>query len=76
MSVLWQDDSKKVKYIQITEESYANLRELEDEVKLLNDKLSSALSEIATKDVLVKQHAKVAEEAVSGYFQRLVSFIL
>lgn len=43
-----------------------HLGELEDKVKSLNEKLSSALLEINTKDGLVKQHAKVAEDAVSG----------
>lgn len=33
---------------------------------ILNEKLSSAQSEMTTKENLVKQHAKVAEEAVSG----------
>lgn len=41
---------------------------LEDEIKELNDKLSAANSEMTTKEDLVKQHAKVAEEAVSGTF--------
>ena len=39
---------------------------LEDEIKDLNDKLSAADTEMTTKESLVKQHAKVAEEAVSG----------
>lgn len=39
---------------------------LEGEIKDLNEKLSAAHSEMTTKDNLVKQHAKVAEEAVSG----------
>lgn len=39
---------------------------LEDEINELNEKLSAANSEINTKEGLVKQHAKVAEEAVSG----------
>jgi uncharacterized protein YlxW (UPF0749 family) len=39
---------------------------LEDEITELNEKLSAANSEITTKEALVKQHAKVAEEAVSG----------
>ena len=39
---------------------------LEDEIKDLNEKLSAANAEINTKESLVKQHAKVAEEAVSG----------
>ncbi|EFJ29762.1 hypothetical protein SELMODRAFT_90899, partial [Selaginella moellendorffii] len=33
----------------------------------LSEKLSLALTEITSKDNLVKQHAKVAEEAVSGW---------
>lgn len=33
----------------------------------MNENLSSAHSEITTKDDLVKQHTKVAEEAVSGW---------
>ncbi|XP_068308673.1 filament-like plant protein 4 [Pyrus communis] len=40
---------------------------LEDEIKDLNDKLSAADTEMTTKESLVKQHAKVAEEAVSGW---------
>lgn len=40
---------------------------LEEEVNELNEKLSEAHSEITTKENLVKQHAKVAEEAVSGF---------
>lgn len=39
---------------------------LEDEVKELNEKLSEAHLEMINKENLVKQHAKVAEEAVSG----------
>lgn len=59
--------------MQISPETYAHLIESEDKVKVLeengkvlNEKLSAAQSEITTKDALVKQHAKVAEEAVSG----------
>lgn len=61
-------------------ESYVHLTGLEDEVKKLKDqvrlcedevkdlkgKLSEAHSEIKSKDGLISQHAKVAEEAVSG----------
>lgn len=35
-------------------------------MKILSDKLSEALLNIRAKEDLVKQHAKVAEEAVSG----------
>jgi len=78
----WQDDTESVKYVQISAESYARLMELEDQVKILNeklsnlnDKLSSAQSEMVTKDNLVKQHAKVAEEAVSGMIMWIISYI-
>lgn len=42
-------------------------QELEEKVKTVNLKLSAALAESKGKDDLVKQHAKVAEEAVSGW---------
>ena len=54
-------------------ESYAHMSgledqvvNLEDQVKALEEKLSAVYSELNNKDNLVKQHAKVAEEAVSG----------
>ncbi|XP_076938286.1 filament-like plant protein 4, partial [Bidens hawaiensis] len=43
------------------------IKTLEDEVKDLNEQLSEAHSELTTKENLVKQHAKVAEDAVSGW---------
>ncbi|KAK9059908.1 hypothetical protein SSX86_020612 [Deinandra increscens subsp. villosa] len=43
------------------------IKNIEDEVKELNEQLSEAHSEMTTKENLVKQHAKVAEEAVSGW---------
>ncbi|KAK1391642.1 filament-like plant protein 4 [Heracleum sosnowskyi] len=74
---------KKPKYVQISVESYTHLTGLEDQVKSyededqvqnlenvvneLNDKLSEADSEMITKENLVKQHAKVAEDAISGW---------
>lgn len=75
-----QENNKKPKYVQISIESYTHLTGLEDqvksyeeqvqtfedEVKELNEKLSEASSEMTNKENLVKQHAKVAEEAVSG----------
>ncbi|XP_073315219.1 filament-like plant protein 4 isoform X2 [Primulina huaijiensis] len=76
-----QDNNKKQKYVQISIESYTHLTGLEDqvkslegevevldnEVKELNEKLSDAHTEITDKENLVKQHVKVAEEAVSGW---------
>lgn len=38
-----------------------------DNIKSLREKLSAALINISAKEDLVKQHAKVAEEAVSGW---------
>ncbi|CAK9178433.1 unnamed protein product [Ilex paraguariensis] len=75
------DSYKKPKYVQISVESYSHLtgleeqvklyedqvKTLEDEVKELNENLSAAHLEMTTKENLVKQHAKVAEEAVSGW---------
>lgn len=37
-------------------------------MKILTEKLSAALRNISAKEDLVKQHAKVAEEAVSGAY--------
>ncbi|MED6181408.1 hypothetical protein PIB30_019124 [Stylosanthes scabra] len=54
-------------YVQISMESYTHMCALEDQVKALEDKLSAAYSELNNKDNLVKQHATVAEEAVSGW---------
>ncbi|KAK8580027.1 hypothetical protein V6N13_143166 [Hibiscus sabdariffa] len=79
--LLLQDAYRKPKYVQITVESYSHLTDLEnrvktyeqqvqtleDEIKDLNEKLSRANSEISAKEDLVKQHTKVAEEAVSGW---------
>lgn len=76
-----KDDNKKPKYVQISVDTYSHLtglddqiksyeeqvKSLEEDVKDLNDRLSEASSEMTNKDNLVKQHAKVAEEAVSGW---------
>ncbi|CAK9148261.1 unnamed protein product [Ilex paraguariensis] len=81
------DDYKKPNYVQISVESYSHLtgleaqvksyedqiNTLEDEVKELNEELSASHSEMTTKENLVKQHAKVAEEAVSGV--KLILFL-
>lgn len=40
--------------------------EVHDNMKSITEKLSAALSNISAKEELVRQHAKVAEEAVSG----------
>ncbi|KAG6408806.1 hypothetical protein SASPL_131829 [Salvia splendens] len=75
------NNNKQPKYVQMSIESYTHLtglenrvksyedqvHNLEDEVKELNEKLSEAHLEMINKENLVKQHAKVAEEAVSGW---------
>ncbi|XP_002989895.2 filament-like plant protein 4 [Selaginella moellendorffii] len=43
------------------------LQHCQEKSRILSEKLSLALTEITSKDNLVKQHAKVAEEAVSGW---------
>ncbi|ONI32442.1 hypothetical protein PRUPE_1G368000 [Prunus persica] len=43
------------------------VQSLEDEITDLNEKLSAANTEMTNKESLVKQHTKVAEEAVSGW---------
>ncbi|RLN41497.1 hypothetical protein C2845_PM01G45140 [Panicum miliaceum] len=69
-------DEKVPKYVQISPERYSHLTESEEQIeilnakiKVLNEKVAAAQSEMNTKDALVKQHAKVAEEAVSGWEQ-------
>ena len=42
--------------------------DVQDSVKSLNEKLSAALLTINAKEDLVKQHTRVAEEAVAGNF--------
>jgi hypothetical protein len=39
-----------------------------DKVKYINEQLANALVDITTKDKLVKQHAKVDKEAISGTY--------
>jgi hypothetical protein len=39
-----------------------------DKVKYINEELANALVDITTKNNLVKQHAKVAKEAINGTY--------
>ncbi|KAG2560463.1 hypothetical protein PVAP13_8KG062900 [Panicum virgatum] len=43
--------------------------DVQDSIKSLNEKLSAALLTISAKEDLVKQHTRVAEEAVAGWEQ-------
>ena len=45
-----------------------SVSDMQDSVKSLSEKLSAALLTISAKEGLVKQHAKVAEDAVAGIF--------
>ncbi|GAU24995.1 hypothetical protein TSUD_312300 [Trifolium subterraneum] len=64
----FQTYEEKVKTYDEQVQTYEEkVQTLEDEIKEMNEKLSAANSEINTKETVVKQHAKVAEEAVSGW---------
>ncbi|KAI3717610.1 hypothetical protein L1987_69337 [Smallanthus sonchifolius] len=52
---------------EITSKAVLQPEELEGGVKVLSQKLSEALFNISIKEDLVKQHSKVAEEAVEGW---------
>lgn len=52
---------------EVTSKTAPTDAELNETVKTLSAKLSEALETIREKEDLVKQHAKVAEEAVSGW---------
>ncbi|KAF8112431.1 hypothetical protein N665_0064s0063 [Sinapis alba] len=76
-----QENGKKASYIQISFDQYSHLNglkddvhkyeelvaKLQDQIKDLDSKLSTANADITDKEALVKQHSKVAEEAVSGW---------
>lgn len=62
-----KDDAENEKYMQIKMESYTYFTGLEEQVKALTEKLFLAESDITAKGNLVKQHTRVAEEAVSGW---------
>lgn len=42
--------------------------ESKESLRCLTEKLSAALVNVSAKEDLVKQHAKVAEEAIAGIF--------
>ncbi|XP_075081034.1 filament-like plant protein 3 isoform X2 [Nicotiana tabacum] len=52
---------------EVTSKTAPSDEELSETVKTLSAKLSEALVNVREKEDLVKQHAKVAEEAVSGW---------
>ncbi|XP_057833796.2 filament-like plant protein 4 isoform X1 [Cryptomeria japonica] len=63
-----QDTSKAgADHLQMSDDTMMACQVSEERLKSLNEKLSQALLDNTVKDNLVKQHAKVAEEAVSGW---------
>lgn len=66
-----QDSSRKsVNHTQspeVTSKISSQNSEVNDSFKSLTEKLSAALVNVGAKEDLVKQHAKVAEEAVAGW---------
>lgn len=58
--------SKAVARSEVIDESSPKIDDANDTVKILTERLSAALVNVSAKEDLVKQHAKVAEEAVAG----------
>ena len=56
------------KSLEVTSKAVPIDEEVNDNVRSLTEKLSAALMNISAKEDLVKQHTKVAEEAVLGIF--------
>ncbi|CAN0892362.1 Filament-like plant protein (Fragment) [Linum grandiflorum] len=52
---------------EVTSKTSAADEEVNETIKCLTEKLSAALVNVSQKDDLVKQHSKVAEEAVAGW---------
>lgn len=52
--------------VQVELQANNGCKEDNESLKLLSEKLSAALANVSLKDDLVKQHSKVAEEAVAG----------
>ncbi|XP_055835622.1 filament-like plant protein isoform X1 [Solanum dulcamara] len=52
---------------EVTSKSATNDDESKESLRCLTEKLSAALVNVSAKEDLVKQHAKVAEEAIAGW---------
>ncbi|XP_059630745.1 LOW QUALITY PROTEIN: filament-like plant protein [Cornus florida] len=52
---------------EVTSKATVTSEEINDNIRSLREKLSAALVNVSAKEDLVKQHARVAEEAVSGW---------
>ena len=51
---------------EVTSKSVSSGEDVNDSLKSLTERLSAALVNVSAKEDLVKQHSKVAEEAVAG----------
>ncbi|XP_044510411.1 filament-like plant protein isoform X3 [Mangifera indica] len=52
---------------EVTSKAESNGEDINDSIRTLTEKLSAALVNVSAKEDLVKQHAKVAEEAIAGW---------
>ncbi|GMI82924.1 vesicle tethering 1 [Hibiscus trionum] len=52
---------------EVSSKASPDSEEVTDSIKILTEKLSAALVNISAKEDLVKQHSKVAEEAIAGW---------
>lgn len=68
-----QVQSPKVS-LEVETETETENEDLKDSIKTLTEKLSAALANVSAKDDLVKQHVKVAEEAVAGMIEIFLVF--
>lgn len=59
--------NQNVQSPEVTSKAAPSDEEVCDGMRTMNERLSTALSNIRAKEELVKQHAKVAEEAVTGW---------
>jgi len=69
--LLWVSQETSVKKLKnhtrpAAADEATRLQQSEEKIKYISEQLANALADITAKDNLVKQHAKVAEEAVSG----------
>lgn len=51
---------------EVTSKAVSSGEDVNDSLKSLTERLSAALVNVSAKEDLVKQHSKVAEEAVAG----------
>ncbi|KAK6115586.1 hypothetical protein DH2020_007855 [Rehmannia glutinosa] len=65
--VLRESPNDSLQSPEVTSKATLTDDEVKEAVKSLTEKLSAALVNVSAKEDLVKQHAKVAEEAVAGW---------